>query len=34
MEIIAFASFMVLVVAWVALPVRAPAIQLEEKKAA
>jgi hypothetical protein len=37
MEIFAFASFAALVVAWVALPVRAPKVNVEavtEKKAA
>lgn len=34
MEIVALASFLVLVVAWVTLPVRTPAIEIEEKKAA
>jgi hypothetical protein len=34
MEFVAFASFVALVVAWVALPVRAPAVEAEERKAA
>ena len=34
MELIAFASFMALVIAWIALPVRTPAIEIEERKAA
>ena len=34
MEVLAFASFIALVVAWVALPMRAPAVKIEERKAA
>jgi hypothetical protein len=34
MEFIAFASFVALIVAWVALPVRTAPIEIEEKKAA
>ena len=34
MDLIALASFLVLVVAWIALPVRTPVFPAEEKKAA
>lgn len=34
MEIVALVSFLVLVAAWVALPMRTPAVEVEEKKAA
>ncbi len=34
MDVIALASFLVLVVAWVALPMRPPATRAEQKKAA
>ena len=35
MEFVAFASFIALVVSWIALPVRTPgAVTIEEKKAA
>jgi hypothetical protein len=34
MEFVAFASFVALVIAWIALPVRTPAVAIEEKKAA
>jgi hypothetical protein len=34
MEFIAFASFVALVVAWIALPVRTPEVAIEEQKAA
>ena len=34
MEIVAFASFLVLIVAWIVLPVRAPVVSVEEQKAA
>jgi len=34
MEIAAFASFLVLIVAWIALPLRASVVEIEEQKAA
>jgi len=34
MEFLAFASFVALVIAWIALPVRARAVDIEEQKAA
>ena len=34
MEFVAFASFVALVIAWIALPVRTPAVPVEEQKAA
>ena len=34
MDVIALASFFVLVVAWIALPLRTPIIEAEQKKAA
>jgi hypothetical protein len=34
MEIIAFASFLVLIVSWIVLPVRAPLVSVEKQKAA
>jgi hypothetical protein len=33
-ELLALVSFLVLVAAWIALPVRRPVIEIEEKKAA
>ena len=34
MEFLAFASFLALVIAWIALPVRTPAAEIEDQKAA
>lgn len=34
MEVLALVAFLTLVAAWIALPMRTPAVEIEEKKAA